>query len=86
MSNSISRTAIDEHVWLITRYLWERYGVDAGNRMISPLNWYISTGRASVDFLHKFVAAKPCVIGRILAKGGADDDILRAIRGRIKAA
>lgn len=86
MSNSISRTAIDEHVWLITRYLWERYGLDSGNRMVSPLNWYISTGRASVDFLHKFVAAKPCVIGRILAKGGADDDILRAIRGRIKAA
>ena len=86
MSNSISRTAIDEHGWLITRYLWERYGVDAGNRMVSPLSWYISTGRASVDFLHKFVAAKPCVIGRILEKGGADDDILRSIRGRIKAA
>lgn len=86
MSNSISRTAIDDHVWSITRYLWERYGVDAGNRMIFPLNWYISTGRASVEFLHKFVAAKPFVIGRILAAGGSDESIIRAIRDRIKAA
>lgn len=73
----------DEYIYKIEKYLMERYGVDAMYRMIDPLTWYINTGRASATFLQMLVQEKPFVIGRIIAKGGSHDDIVRKIRKRI---
>lgn len=73
----------DAYIWAVEKYLMQKYGVDAMYRMIDPLTWYINTGRASATFLQMLVQEKPFVIGRILAKGGSHDDIVRKIRKKI---
>lgn len=85
MNIRISKTAVDSYLWQVEKWLYEHYGIDAGNRMMSPLYWYIETGRGSSDFLKSLIACKPFVIGRILAKGGSDDNVLKAIKKRIRA-
>lgn len=78
----MSRTAIDNQIWAVTRYMMERIGVDAAQRAVSPLSWYIDTGRASIAFLHWFIDAKPFVVARILMKGGSDDSIIAALKAK----
>lgn len=80
---SISCLAVDEYLWQVRRYLWKKTGsVDAGNRLIDPLHWYVQTGRASVTFLHKLTDKKPYVIGRQLLTTGqcSTDEAIRIIR------
>ena len=76
-------TKADEYICKVESYLMSRYGVDATYRMISPLSWYINTGRASVTFLHLLYDVKPYCIGRILAKGGSHDEVIKRIRKRL---
>ena len=52
---------------------------DQANRDVSPLTWYIDTGRASTDFLRRLLATKPYLIARRLRKGGTYDETLRRI-------
>ena len=80
---AIGYLAVDDYVWSVKRYLMGKYGCDAADRMVSPLAWYIRTGRASVTFLHKLTDTKPYVIGRILAKGGSDQEMIDRVRSRI---
>ena len=82
---TISSTTIDTQLWRITMYLARRHGLDASYRMVAPLKWYISTGRASIHFLHCLLDSKPYIIGRVLAKGGSDDEVIRSLRSRIHA-
>lgn len=84
MKYSISSTGIDSYLWDTTHYLMERYGVDAAERMVSPLRYYLDTGRGSVPFLRLLLGTKPFIIARILAKGGADADIIMAIKRRVR--
>lgn len=67
----------------VLSYLMKHYGVDAAYRMADPLLWYIRTGRASADFINRLCAAKPFVIGRLLAKEGSVDDAIRRIQARL---
>lgn len=76
-------TKADEYIWKVESYLMRKYGVDAMHRMISPLTWYVNTGRASVTFLHNMYDTKPYCIGRILAKGGSHDEVIKRIRKRL---
>lgn len=80
----ISYLAVDTHIWGVKSYLMRKYGCDAAERMISPLTWYVSTGRASAGFLRAFMQTRAFVIGRILAEGGSHDDVIRAIRRKLK--
>ena len=73
----------DEYIWKVESYLRSRYGIDATDRMIDPLTWYVRTGRASATFLINLVQTRPFVIGRILAKGGSHDEVIQKIRKRI---
>ena len=79
----MNKTFIETMLWHIQREIMQRHGVDASYRMMSPLNWYVSTGRASIDFLRRLSEAQPVLIARDLAKGGSDDEILRRIFKRI---
>ena len=54
-----------------------RSGVDF---YLAPLSYYVATGRASTEFLHKLVDAKPFMIARVLMKGGSYDEAM----GRVK--
>lgn len=82
---TISRTAIDDYLWRVTMYLAKRHGLDSAYRMVSPLEWYINTGRASVGFLRCLLETRAYLVGRVLAKGGSDDSIIDAVMSRIKA-
>lgn len=71
---------IDSILWDITVYLMRKYGCDTAYREISPLSWYINTGRASTAFIRQLSEAKPYVIGRMLHKGGSDDEIIKRVK------
>lgn len=60
--------------------LMKKHGVLASERMMTPLNWYINTGRASTDFIHRLDNAKPREVVAILEQDGSVEDIL----GRLK--
>lgn len=76
----ISWTLIDQQLWAVKKYLMPRVGVDQAAQDVAPLNWYIGTGRASVDFLRAFVQAKPYMIGRKLHQGGSYDEAIRRVK------
>lgn len=80
----ISRTLIESYMWDVERYTREKLGVTESDRVVSPLWWYIDTGRASADFLGRLVQAKPYVIGRLLMKGGSDAEVIERVKARVK--
>ena len=77
---SISYEVVDRVVWEIQRHLMWQYGTDQAVVDISPLTWYINTGRASTDFLRALVQAKPFMIARRLHKGGSHDEVIARIK------
>lgn len=77
---SISYEVVDRVVWEIQRHLMGQYGTDQAIRDISPLTWYINTGRASTGFLLALVQAKPFMIARRLHKGGSHNEVIARIK------
>lgn len=80
----ISRTLIESYMWDVERYTRSKLSVDDSDRVVSPLWWYIDTGRASADFLGRLVQVKPYVIGRLLMKGGSDAEVIDRVKARVK--
>lgn len=79
----LSQTTIETCLWSIQRENMMRNGSDAAEREMYPLVWYISSGRASTEFLHKLIETRPVLIARDLHKGGSVDEIVRRICKRI---
>lgn len=79
---SVSATNIENAILDIRLALELKEGCRAADRLISPLTYYIFTGRAPVDFLRWFVNEKPATVARILAKGGADEAVIRALKAK----
>lgn len=75
----ISRTVIDSFLMAVEHYLMDRYGVDQAARDLSPLSWYIETGRASLPFLNKLVNSRPYMIARKLHSGGSYEETINRI-------
>ena len=75
---------IDTYLWGVRRYVRNKLGIDAGDRAMYPLMWYINTGRASTDFLKRLLNTKEFVIGRILIGGGNYDEVIRKIKSKLK--
>ena len=82
-TTAISMTLIDSYLWSVRKYLRGKLGVDAGDREVYPLVWYINSGRASTDFLGRLVQERPYVIGRLLMKGGSVDEAVERIKARL---
>lgn len=78
----IGKDSIDEALWDIESYIMSREGVDAAYRLMSPLNWYVETGRASTQFLRWLVNVKPFIAARILMKGGTDQNVIDALKNK----
>lgn len=76
-------TKAEEYILKVESYLMRKYGVDAAQRLISPLTWYVYTARASATFLFMLYDVKPYCIGKILAKGGSHDEVICNIKKRI---
>lgn len=79
----MSKTSIDGVLWNIERILMTKHGCDAAERMMTPLMWYVNTGRASALFLRLLCDEKPFLIARDLAKGGSIQDAVDRICKRI---
>lgn len=79
----ISATAIDTYVYEVEKALRRYVGISETAEKLNPLWWYISSGRASSDFLHKLFDEKPFVIARILAKHRTEDDAMNAIKKKL---
>lgn len=73
-------------VTIFGMYLWEKYGGLQGDNYFYPLEWYVSTGRASTEFLKKLIDSKPFIIGRILAKGGSYEEAIANVKRKLKVA
>lgn len=80
MSKILSSTLIDNTLWNIKYFLMTHYGTADSERDIAPLAWYVVTGRASREFLHLLVDAKPYMIGRRLHQGGSYDEVIHRIQ------
>lgn len=79
----VTSTSIETCLWSIQRENGQRNGFSAAEREMYPLAWYINTGRASVDFLRKLIAARPVLIARDLHKGGSVDEVIDRVCRRI---
>ena len=84
MEISVNRVSIETGLWHIQRYLMERYGVDQAVQDITPLSWYIGTGRASVDFIRAVLTGKHFMIARKLHKGGTYDEVIQRVKKYLK--
>ena len=74
---------LDNIIWKIRQYLRNKYGIDRGDNLMYPLVYYINTGRASTPFIKALIDSKPFVIGRVLANGGSDVEIIRKIKHKL---
>ena len=79
----VSSNKIDNYLFEVEKILMNRYGVDAAQRDMSPLIWYINTGRACLEFLHLLLVARPFMVARRLHKGGSDEEIIKRIKALI---
>ena len=58
-----------------------KIGLDASYRVMDPLAWYISTGRASYEFTARLATKKPYRVFQVLHKaGGSYDDAIQAVK------
>lgn len=67
-------------LWSIERTLLWKYGTQQAKQDMAPLSWYISTGRASVDFIRRLLYAKPFMVARKLHKGGSYDEVIERVK------
>lgn len=79
----VNYNTIDNTLFAIKKRLFASYSVDNATRIIEPLCWYITTGRAPTDFLCKLVNANSrqlTTISNRLAKHGSYDDAIASVR------
>lgn len=78
----VNYTTITDYLEEVQEKLTNKYGRLEAGRMISPLNWYISTGRASTDFLKALINAAPATtaaVRRRLERLDSYDDTISAV-------
>ena len=83
MQTVLSVTMIDNKLFDIKLEVAKHEGIHWADRDMSPLYWYVNTGRASAEFLHKLFSVKPYLIARDILKGGTDEEIIDRICKRI---
>lgn len=76
----IDRVSVETGLWQIQRCLMEKYGTDQAIIDIAPLQWYVSTGRASCDFLRALLSAEPFMVARKLHLGGSYEEALARVK------
>lgn len=76
--------AIENQMYRIRLWLQMRHGTRQGDVYMSPVEWWINTGRASTPFLKAFCKADYHAIGRILEKGGSDQEVVKKLLRRFR--
>lgn len=77
------QSGIDLYLWDTEKYLMGKVGCDEAKRVITPLKRFIVTGRASASWIRMLYQVKPYVIGRLLLKGGSDDEMMARVQARV---
>lgn len=80
----MNATSIETMLWHIQREDMQRHGCDIAERDMQPLFWYINTGRATTQFLHCLMSARPVLVARDLHKGGSYEEVINRVCKRIK--
>lgn len=62
------------------KQLWKKHGITEGSNLLYPLAWYINTGRASADYIHRLAEADPKKVTAILEKDGSVQDVLDRLK------
>ena len=60
----------------VEAYLMRKYGITMMEHYITPLVWYLNTGRCPLALEKWLCTSKPYVIGRVLAQGGSYDETI----------
>ena len=83
---SICWNNIEAYLWEVTTAVQKQCAcnISTAEALAEPLKWYVYTGRASCDFLHKMIKTKPFMIARRLAKGGSTDEAVASIKNFLK--
>ena len=79
---------IDQYIYAVNDSAWRMLNKQDrqwmfGTEPVYPLNWYISSGRASTPFIKLLLTVRPDIIARIMIKGGSDQEIVQKIKDRI---
>ena len=76
---------VEDYIFQVWQYIAKREGTMMADKLISPIAWYINTGRASTDFIRKLLETKYFVIARLLMKYGitADDTVIHEVKHKI---
>lgn len=59
---------------------WKISGSEAAARSTDAIVWYVSTGRASGEFVRAMLKRRPSTIARRCLLGGSDDEIIARVK------
>lgn len=65
--------------YILMRYhtmLMKKHGILGAERLMTPLSWYINTGRASMDYIRRLAAADESKVIAILEQDGSVEAVL----------
>ena len=81
-TTSIDYNNIDAFMWelIMTVKRVCACSIATAESLVDPLNWYIKTGRASAEFLHKLVKSKPFMIARRISHGGSTEEVMDRVK------
>ena len=74
----------DKFIIKVEFYAMRKYGVDQASRDLYPIQWYVRTGRASMEFIKKLCACKPFMIARLLHEDGSVDEQISRVRAYVE--
>lgn len=80
-----SYTGIDNYLFDLKIYIAKREGdYNTASRMISPLTWYVNTGRASNDFLKALIKCPYFSIYTVLRHQDSYENTIKGIQRKLK--
>ncbi len=60
--------------------LMKEHGTTKGDSLLYPLRWYINTGRASTQFIHRLADARAKDVVAILTQGGSTEEVIARLK------
>lgn len=78
-------SGLEDYTHDVKMYLAKKHGIDAAEKMIDSLTWWVFTGRASIAECKMLIEKKPYAIGKILEKGDTVANQVEAIKKKISS-
>lgn len=80
-----SSTGIDNYLHDLKMYIAKREGdYNTASRMLSPLIWYVNTGRASSDFLKALMKCPYFSIYTVLRQQDSIENTIKGIQRKLR--